>query len=88
MTFKGTVLAYEDSSYQGKRGNVAQETLTCIDADEIKLKDTVDCVFPTGVVPNASQLVGKTVEFFVDAIRPSNNMRPRLMVKGIKQKAA
>lgn len=84
MTFNALVIAHEDSSYDGKRGRVAQETLTCLDADPaVKLKDTVDCVFKAGDVPQASTLVGKTLAFQVEAIRPSNTMRPRFMVKGI-----
>jgi len=32
------------SSYDGKKGRVAQETFTCLDADpSVKMKDTVDC---------------------------------------------
>ncbi len=83
MTFKGLVIAHEDSSYTGKRGRIEQETLTCLDADEVKLRDTVDCVFTAGVIPEASKLVGKTLEFQVDAVRPSNTMRPRFIVKGL-----
>lgn len=83
MIFKGLVIAHEDSSYDGKRGRVVQETLTCLDADEVKLKDTVDCVFAAGVVPEASKLVGKTLEFQVGSIRPSNTMRPRFVVQGL-----
>jgi len=83
MIFKGQIIAYEDSSYTGKRGRVEQETLTCVDADDVKLRDTVDCVFTAGVVPEASKQVGKTLEFQVDAVRPSNTMRPRFVVKGL-----
>lgn len=84
MQFKATVLAFEDTSYSGKNGRISQETLTVLDADpNVKLKDTVDCVSPAGVIPGASSLVGKTVTFLVDGVRPSQNMRPRFMVKGI-----
>lgn len=84
MKFKGTVLAYEDSSYQAKNGRVNQETLTCLDADpDVKMKDTVDCVFPTGVIQGASGMVGKTVTFNVDSIRPSQGMRTRFVVKSL-----
>lgn len=84
MTFKGTVLAYEDSSYSGKSGRVNQETLTCFDADPaVKLKDTVDCVFPAGLVAQANQMVGKTLTFLVESIRPSQSMRLRFVVKGL-----
>ena len=83
MIFKGLVIAHEDSSYTGKRGRVEQETLTCLDADEVKLRDTVDCVFTAGAIPEASKLVGKTLEFQVDAIRPNSTMRPRFVVKGL-----
>ena len=88
MIFKGLVIAHEDSSYTGKRGRIEQETLTCLDADEVKLRDTVDCVFTAGVVPDASKQVGKTLEFQVDAIRPSNTMRPRFVVKGLATRKA
>lgn len=84
MTFSALVIAYEDTSYDGKKGRIAQETLTCLDADmPVKLKDTVDCVFPAGAVPQAAGLVGKTVAFLVEAIRPTNTQRMRFVVKGL-----
>ncbi|GAT35260.1 hypothetical protein TSACC_3324 [Terrimicrobium sacchariphilum] len=84
MTFHGLVIAHQDSSYDSKRGRIAQETLTCLDADQtVKLTDTVDCVFSAGLIPQASTMVGKTLAFFVDAVRPSNTMRPRFVVKGL-----
>lgn len=84
MTFTGLVIAYEDSSYDGKKGRVSQETLTCMDAEAaVKLKDTVDCVFSAGTIPQASTLVGKTLAFLVEAVRPSNTMGPRFIVKGL-----
>ncbi len=88
MTFKGLVIAHEDSSYTGKRGRIEQETLTCLDADEVKLRDTVDCVFTAGVISEASKQIGKTLEFQVDAVRPSNTMRPRFIVKGLVARKA
>jgi hypothetical protein len=83
MKFKGMVLAYEDSSFTRKNGQRDnQETLTCLDADpEVKMKDTVDCVFPMGTIPKASELVGKTVTFNVDSVRPGQGMRCRFVVK-------
>ncbi len=84
MTFNALIIAHEDSSYDGKRGRISQETLTCLDADmPVKLKDTVDCVFATGAIPQASTLVGKTVAFLVEAIRPSNTQRMRFIVKSL-----
>lgn len=84
MTFNALVIAHEDSSYDGKKGRVSQETLTCLDADPSdKLKDTVDCVFPTGAIPQAQSLVGKTLTFLVTAIRPTNTQRMRFVVKGL-----
>jgi len=84
MTFQGLVIAHQDSSYDGKKGRVFQETLTCLDAElPVKLTDTVDCVFPAGVIPQAASLVGKTMAFLVEAVRPSNTMRPRFIVKGL-----
>jgi len=88
MTFNALVIAYEDSSYDGKRGRVEQETMTCLDADPtVKMKDTVDCVFRAGTIPQASTMVGKTLAFLVESIRPSNTMRPRFIVKGLAPKA-
>lgn len=84
MTFQGLVIAHEDTSYDGKKGRIAQETLTCLDAEmPVKLKDTVDCVFPAGTIPQAATLVGKTVAFLVEAIRPTNTQRMRFVVKGV-----
>ena len=84
MTFNALVIAHEDSSYDGKKGRISQETLTCLDADTpVKLKDTVDCVFPTGAIPQAPSLVGKTVSFLVEAIRPTNTQRMRFVVKSL-----
>ena len=88
MIFKGLVIAHMDSSYTGKRGRVEQETMTCMDADEVKLLDTVDCVFTAGLIPEASKLVGKTLEFQVESVRPSNTMRPRFIVKGLAARKA
>ncbi len=86
MKFNATVLSYEDSSYSGKNGRVNRETLTVLDADaSSRIKDTIDCVFDTGRIPNASGLVGKTVTFSVDGVRPSNTMRPRFLVTGIAE---
>ena len=83
MQFKATVIGHEDSSYDGKKGRVNQETLTVLDADAVKIKDTIDCVFKSGVVQNAQTLVGKTVTFIIDGVRPSNTMRPRFTVVGV-----
>jgi len=83
MTFNALVIAHEDTSYDGKKGRVSQETLTCLDAEPVKLKDTVDCVFPAGAIPQAQTLVGKTVAFIVEAIRPTNTQRMRFVVKGL-----
>jgi len=84
MTFRAIVIAHRDTSYDGKRGRVAQETLTCLDADDtVKLMDTVDCVFDPANVSQASTLVGKTLAFLVEAVRPSNTMRPRIVVEGL-----
>jgi len=47
------------------------------------LKDTVDCVFPAGTIPQAQSLVGKTLNFVVTAIRPTNTERMRFIVKGL-----
>lgn len=84
MTFHALVIAYEDSSYDGKKGRISQETLTCLDAEmPVKLKDTVDCVFPAGTIPQAQAQVGKTLAFQVEAIRPTNTQRMRFVVKGL-----
>ena len=88
MIFKGLVIAHKDSSYSGKHGRIEQETLTCMDADESKLLDTVDCVFTADLIPEASKLVGKTLEFQVESVRPSNTMRPRFIVKGLATRKA
>jgi len=83
MKFTGVVIAHEDTGYQGKRGFVPQQTMTCIDAEaSCKLKDTVDCVSADPLLKGA-EMVGKTVTFDVDGIRQSQSGRPRFMVKAV-----
>lgn len=83
MQFKAQILAHADSSYDGKKGRVNQETFTALDADAIKMLDTVDCVCESGLVKDPASLIGKTVTFNVTNIRPSNTMRLRFVVKSI-----
>ena len=46
MTFKGLVIQVADSSYNSKSGRVERRTVTCLDAEPVKLKNTVDVMLP------------------------------------------
>ncbi len=84
MIFRGLIIAHRDTSYDGKKGRVLQETLTCLDADEtVKMMDTVDCVFSPTDIPQAATLVGKTQAFHIEAVRPSNTMCTRFIAKSL-----
>lgn len=89
MKFEGLVIKHEDSSYDSKaKGRISQDSLTCLDASpNHKLSDTVDVVFDRQVYAEASKLVGKTVVFDVDQIRPSQTMRPRLIARTVSLKS-
>jgi hypothetical protein len=64
MIFKGQVIASTDSSYDGKKGRQERRTLTCLDAEPVKLINTVD-VQLTGEQFRTIEgdPMGKTLEF-------------------------
>lgn len=83
MTFKGLVIQSNDTSYQGKNARVERNQLTCLDAEPIKLKNTVDVVLPREEFQKIKgDPLNQTLEFdVVDAEVFSNRMRFHARVK-------
>ena len=69
MIFKGLVIASEDASYAGKQGRKELQKLTCLDAEAVKLKNTVDVELPREEFSRlAGDPMGQTIEFDVSDI--------------------
>jgi RNase P/RNase MRP subunit p29 len=64
MTFKGLIIQSNDSSYTGKSGRVERQTLVCLDAEPVKLKNTVDIQLTReDLAKIKGEAIGQTVEF-------------------------
>lgn len=83
MRFRGIIVSAKADAYKGTKGDLDNTICTCLDADPVKLNNTVDIKIPTGDlkllgVITPCQTVGEfdveAIEFFANRIRMRGNV--------------